>query len=159
MTPPETGRWNSSELPPTASWADHTEGVRVQCQAHRWERTAPLFVPWETSEQLPPYGRRALVDLGVSPDDMASDDAGALPNIHRELALLVRAGLTPMEAIVAATQTNAVATGFEHDHGSIALGKAADLLVLRGDPTVDISNTTRIAFVVRHGQIVGDRAP
>ena len=180
-----------------------------------------LLVPWETAEQLPPFGRRALVDLGVTPDappiqrlyammrergtildatlwvfhappnsadtslakrreqhaldllraahvagvkiaagtdDMASDSAGALPNIHRELALLVRAGLTPMEAIVAATQTNAVATGFERDHGTIAIGKAADLLVLRADPTVDIANTTRIAFVVRRGEIVGERA-
>jgi imidazolonepropionase-like amidohydrolase len=64
-----------------------------------------------------------------------------------------------VEAIVAATQTNAVATGFERDHGTIAVGKAADLLVLRADPTLDISNTTRIAFVVRRGQIVGERAP
>ncbi len=182
-----------------------------------------LLVPWETVEQLPPYGQRARVDLGVRPDapaiqrlyrmmrergtildatlwvfhapadspdtslakrreqhaidyvraahlagvkiaagtdDMASDEAGSsLPNIHRELALLVAAGLTPMEAIVAATQTNAIATGFEHDHGTIAVGKAADLLVLRADPTVDISNTTRIALVVRRGQIVGERAP
>jgi imidazolonepropionase-like amidohydrolase len=38
---------------------------------------------------------------------MAADSAGSMPNIHQELALLVRAGLTPMEAIVAATQTNA----------------------------------------------------
>jgi hypothetical protein len=37
----ETGRWNSSELPPTASWADHTEAAQVQCQAHQWERTGP----------------------------------------------------------------------------------------------------------------------
>ena len=83
---------------------------------------------------------------------MAADSAGALPNVHHELELLVEAGLTPMEAIVAATQTSAIAAGFEQDHGTIAIGKAADLLVLNGDPTLDIHNTTRIAYVVRRGR-------
>lgn len=66
----------------------------------------------------------------------------------------MRAGLSPMEAIVAATRTNAVATGFERDRGTIAVGKAADLLVLSADPVADIRNTTRIAFVVRRGRVL-----
>jgi imidazolonepropionase-like amidohydrolase len=70
------------------------------------------------------------------------------------MELLVQAGLTPMEAIVAATQTSAVAAGFERDHGTIAVGKAADLLVLNADPTADIRNTTRIAYVVRRGRVL-----
>lgn len=94
----------------------------------------------------------AGVRIAAGTDDMAADSAGALPNIHHELELLVDAGLTPMEAIVAATQTNAIATGFERDHGTIAIGKAADLLVLNADPTADIRNTTRIAYVVRRGR-------
>ena len=96
----------------------------------------------------------AGVRIAAGTDDMGADSAGALPHIHNEMALLVRAGLTPMEAIVAATQTNAVATGFERDHGTIAVGKAADLLVLDADPIADIRNTTRIAYVVRRGRVL-----
>jgi imidazolonepropionase-like amidohydrolase len=94
----------------------------------------------------------AGIRIAAGTDDMGADSAGALPNIHYEMELLVRAGLTPMEAIVAATQTNAIATGFERDHGTIAVGKAADLLVLDADPSADIRNTTRIAYVVRRGR-------
>jgi len=96
----------------------------------------------------------AGVRIAAGTDDMQADSAGVLPNIHHEMELLVRAGLTPMEAIVAATSTGAVATGFAADHGTIAVGKAADLLVLTADPTVDIANTQRIAFVVRRGRIL-----
>jgi imidazolonepropionase-like amidohydrolase len=97
---------------------------------------------------------KAGVRIAAGTDGMGKDSAGALPNIHHELELLVSAGLTPMEAIVAATQTDAIATGFERDHGTIAVGKAADLLVLSADPTTDIRNTTRIAYVIRRGRIV-----
>jgi imidazolonepropionase-like amidohydrolase len=96
----------------------------------------------------------AGVRVAAGTDGMSADSAGALPNIHEEMALLVRAGLIPMEAIVAATQTNAIAGGFERDHGTVAVGKAADLLVLNADPTADIRNTTRIAYVVRRGLVL-----
>ena len=96
----------------------------------------------------------AGVRIDAGTDDMGADSAGALPHIHDEMALLVSAGLTPMEAIVAATRTSAVAGGFDRDHGTIAVGKAADLLVLDADPTLDIHNTTRIAYVVRRGRVL-----
>ena len=101
---------------------------------------------------------RAAHDLGVTidagTDGMVADaDSTALPTIHTELELLVRAGLTPMEAIVAGTRTSAEAGRFM-DRGVIAEGKAADLLVLRADPTADIRNTRTIVFVVRRGQVV-----
>ena len=96
----------------------------------------------------------AGVRLAAGTDGMSADSAGALPNIHHEMELLVLAGLTPMEAIVAATQTNAIAAGFERDHGTIAVGKAADLLVLDADPTADIRNTTKITYVVRRGLVL-----
>lgn len=125
-----------------------------------WVEHVPSYSP-DTSlarrrEQIAIAFARAAHAAGVriaaGTDDMGADSAGALPNIHGELELLVRAGLTPMEAIVAATQTNAIATGFERDHGTIAVGKAADLLVLDADPVADIRNTTRIAYVVRRGR-------
>ena len=71
------------------------------------------------------------------------------------MALLVeRAGLTPMEALVAATRTAAEAAGLGATHGTIAVGKAADLLVLRADPTANIRNTREILLVIRRGKAV-----
>jgi len=100
---------------------------------------------------------RAAHDAGVAivagTDGIGSEEEGSLPNIHVEMALLVQAGLTPTEALLAATSTAARAARFG-DHGTIAVGQAADLLVLDGDPTVDIRNSRRIRFVVRRGRTV-----
>lgn len=79
---------------------------------------------------------------------------GELPHTHEELAMLVEAGLSPMEAIVAATRNGAIASGVEKDRGVIALGMAADLLVLNENPLADIRNTTKISFVVKDGHLV-----
>jgi imidazolonepropionase-like amidohydrolase len=82
------------------------------------------------------------------------DDFG-LPHTHEELALLVEAaGFTPMEAIVAGTRNGAIAMGRGKTHGTVEIGKVADLLVLDADPLADIHNTTRIRFTVRKGKIV-----
>lgn len=97
---------------------------------------------------------RAGVRIAAGTDGIGADSAGAMPNIHTELQLLVeRAGLTPMEAIVAGTRHSAAAAGLQASHGTIAAGMAADLLVLRADPLADIRNTRQIAFVVRRGQV------
>jgi imidazolonepropionase-like amidohydrolase len=94
----------------------------------------------------------AGVRIAAGTDGMGGDRG--LPNIHEELALLVRAGLTPMEALIAATRTGADALGLSASHGTIAVGKAADLLVLRADPTADIRNTRQIEFVLKRGKVV-----
>jgi imidazolonepropionase-like amidohydrolase len=77
---------------------------------------------------------------------------------HRELELMVQAGLTPMQAITAATGQNAKLLHAE-DRGTIAVGKRADLLVLDGDPLVDIRNTKKIVAVYHDGRAVADTAP
>lgn len=99
----------------------------------------------------------AGVRIAAGTDGMGNDVDGSLPNLHTEMALLVeQGGLTPMEAIVAATRTSAEAAGLGATHGTIAVGKAADLLVLKpgADPIADIRNTRQIGFVVRRGKIV-----
>ncbi len=97
----------------------------------------------------------AGVRIAAGTDGMIRDEDGALPNIHTEMQLLVqRVGLTPMEALIAATRTAAQAAGIEATHGTIAVGKAADLLVLSADPTADIRNTREIRMVVRRGSLV-----
>ncbi len=73
---------------------------------------------------------------------------------HRELELMVQAGLTPSEALLAATRTGAQFLGRQHDLGSIEPGKLADLVALEADPTVDIRNARRVAFVMVDGKTV-----
>jgi imidazolonepropionase-like amidohydrolase len=73
-------------------------------------------------------------------------------SLHDELALLVAAGLTPLEAIQSATLNPARYFGLEADLGSIASGKIADLVLLDASPLDDIRNTTRIRAVVIGGR-------
>jgi imidazolonepropionase-like amidohydrolase len=72
---------------------------------------------------------------------------------HWELELMVKAGLTPLQALTAATGTNA---GFlrENESGVLQPGKWADLLVLDRDPTRDIRNTRAISAVYVAGRKV-----
>jgi hypothetical protein len=70
--------------------------------------------------------------------------------MHGELALLVRAGLTPAQALTAATAAPARAFGLA-DRGRIAVGQRADLLLVEGDPTRDIGATRAIVAVWKNG--------
>jgi imidazolonepropionase-like amidohydrolase len=71
-------------------------------------------------------------------------------SVHRELGYLVEAGLTPAEALTAATATTARRFGLD-DRGLIAEGRSADLLLVDGDPTTDIDDTLNIRAVWRRG--------
>lgn len=78
-------------------------------------------------------------------------------SMHRELELLVRAGLTPVEALAAATSVPAAAFSLK-DRGRIAPGLRADLLLVDGDPTRDIAATRGIVTVWKGG-VALDRHP
>jgi imidazolonepropionase-like amidohydrolase len=78
-------------------------------------------------------------------------------SMHREVELLVRAGLKPMDALAAATSQPADQFGLD-DRGRIAPGLRADLLLVRGDPTVDILATREIVAVIRGGVVVDREA-
>jgi imidazolonepropionase-like amidohydrolase len=78
-------------------------------------------------------------------------------SLHKELAQMVRAGLTPAEALKAATQGAAQFMGRERDLGTVETGKLADLVVLDASPLDTIANTQRISAVVRGGKYL-DRA-
>lgn len=75
-------------------------------------------------------------------------------SLHDELALLVRAGLTPIQALAAATVNPARYLG-RRDSGVVARGAPADLVLLDADPLHDIRNTTRINSVVVRGRLIG----
>lgn len=72
---------------------------------------------------------------------------------HRELELLVQAGLTPREALRAATRNGAVLLGVD-SLGLLAPGKVADLVVLTRDPLIDIRNTRAIEAVMIRGRLL-----
>lgn len=71
--------------------------------------------------------------------------------LQHELALYVRAGLTPAEALQVATWNGAKYSGVLESLGSIAPGKAADLVLVDGDPTTDIADIRKVAAVIKGG--------
>ena len=86
----------------------------------------------------------------------------------REFDLMVRyggGGMSPMQAIVAGTLSGATLLGRDHDVGTVAVGKLADLVAVKGDPLQDIAVLQRVDFVMkggavfkRDGQVVGKSA-
>lgn len=69
-----------------------------------------------------------------------------------EMDCIVRAGLSPLDAIRAATQTSARSLGIESDRGTVEPGKRADLLILSGDPVRDVKNVRAIDAVYKRGE-------
>jgi len=102
---------------------------------------------------------RHLHDIGVP--IVAGNDAGwrytGFDDFFEELRLLVQAGMTPLEAIHAATGLAAKACQLDGVIGTLAPGCAADILAVRGDPTSDLSILKAPALVVHAGKVVRDR--
>ena len=69
---------------------------------------------------------------------------------------MVKAGLTPQQAIQAGTRNAAQLLGKLHERGTVEAGKLADLLVVDGDPLADISVIHKIELVIKNGGIVVD---
>jgi imidazolonepropionase-like amidohydrolase len=79
-------------------------------------------------------------------------------SLHDELALLVIAGLTPVEALRSATLNPAKFFGLDQTLGTIEQGKIADLVLLDANPLLDIRNTQRINAVVSNGRLFDRKA-
>jgi imidazolonepropionase-like amidohydrolase len=75
-------------------------------------------------------------------------------SVHDELALLVRAGLSPMQAIEAATREPAAYLDALDSLGTIAPHRLADLVLLDADPVADIRNTRTIRAVIADGRLI-----
>jgi imidazolonepropionase-like amidohydrolase len=93
---------------------------------------------------------------------VAGTDAGGHghPANAGELDCLVRAGMTPMQALQAATGWAAECLGQEADLGTVETGKLADLVAVAGDPLADITvlrDAKRIALVIKDGAVAANR--
>jgi imidazolonepropionase-like amidohydrolase len=90
----------------------------------------------------------------------AGTDAGTPFNPHgdlaREMGLMVDYGMTPMQAIVAATASAARNLGIQDDVGTIGVGKQADVILVAGDPAADITRLGEIAVVMKGGEVLKD---
>jgi len=98
---------------------------------------------------------RALHDAGVT--IVAGTDALAGFALHRELELYVQAGIPAPEVLRIATLGAAMVMHRDDRLGSIAPGKLADLVIVDGDPTVNISDVRKVVTVVKDGNVLDAR--
>ena len=84
---------------------------------------------------------------------LGSDQSNG-PASHRELELLVEAGMPPLEVIRIGTLNGAIFLGKERSMGSVEEGKLANLALLNADPLIDINNAKDINLVIKAGKII-----
>jgi imidazolonepropionase-like amidohydrolase len=97
---------------------------------------------------------QAAVKAGVKM--IFGTDAGVYPNGYnaRQFATMVKWGMTPMQAIQAATANAAEALGRTADVGAIAVGRYGDLIAVAGDPLADVTRLQSVAFVMKGGDVM-----
>ncbi len=97
---------------------------------------------------------QAAVKAGVKM--IFGTDAGVYPNGYnaRQFVTMVQWGMTPMQAIQAATANAAEALGRQADVGAIAVGRYGDLIAVAGDPLADVARLQSVAFVMKGGEVV-----
>jgi imidazolonepropionase-like amidohydrolase len=135
----------------------------LQSQAYKDKVAAnPVVAKEKLAFATAQHNLKALHDAGVQ--IAFGTDSGANPERiagwgeHHELELMVGAGLSPMDAIVAATRTSAALLKAT-DRGTLEPGKRADLVVLAADPTVDIRNTRQLVTIWHNGKEIEPRVP
>lgn len=135
---------------PTAACTTRTE----QQFGDRWSEVVPIEAfrvrgRMRNAERL----RRAGVALVVGTDvGVANTDFGE--EIHREVRAFVEIGHTPVQAIRAASVLAARCLGIGSATGSLAVGKAGDVLIAGGAPDLDISDLSRVVAVVARGRLI-----
>jgi hypothetical protein len=145
-TDPATGEMTY----PLPSWSRHLPGA-----GQRWmeadeqkkaDQTAMRM--WRVNQSIFSAFPHYLAASGA-------DALGTMPGIslHTELEMLVRLGLSPREALAAATSNYAGQLGWT-ELGQITPGRRADILVLDGDPTVNVWNARNISTLILDGNVI-----
>jgi len=102
----------------------------------------------------------SLLELGMGDHIIASTDAGCFDysfgHMDYNLELLVQAGMSPMQAIMSATRFSATACGVDTHVGTLEPGKYGDMLLVDGDPTLDIGAISNVRAVFKAGALVHD---
>jgi hypothetical protein len=133
---------------PLPAWSRHLPGTAQRWMEEDLQKKAAQSALrlWRINETIFSAFPHYLAGSGA-------DAMGAMPGIslHTEIELLVRLGLSPREALAAATNNYALQFGW-NELGLIAPGRRADILVLDSDPTVSIWNARRISLVLLDGE-------
>ncbi|MEO7999174.1 MAG: amidohydrolase family protein [Gemmatimonadaceae bacterium] len=108
----------------------------------------------EWAASLTAKAKAAGIPIIAGTDGLIDGDTTSLPNIHKELQLLVAAGLTPAEALASATTAPARAMNRAKTHGAVAAGFVADIVLLDANPLQDIAATRQIRQVVLKGRTI-----
>lgn len=128
------------------AWKDDQSGTQAAFPGKSGDALLKRFLAQAMADTLSAH--RAGIPVFVG-----SDTIIAGPRYHDELALLVRAGLTPAEVLRAATLDSARWLQRDREFGSVAVGKRADLLLIDGNPLDDIGNVGRIRAVILGGHV------
>ena len=122
--------------------------TRAEYRARTWTWWMKLMTPIAQDNI-----RKVVAAGGVAA--LGTDQSGGAAG-HREMQLLVQAGIPPLEVIKIATHNGAVFLGKADQMGSVEEGKLADLVLLNADPLANIDNTESIALVIKGGRIVDE---
>lgn len=106
---------------------------------------------------LASVGRAYRAGLNIACGSDAGSPLNPVWELVPELRLLCRAGLTPGQALEAATRRAAELLGVASDLGTIEAGRLADIVLVDGDPTVDVGALERVSLVMKEGEVVADR--
>ncbi|WP_083763776.1 amidohydrolase family protein [Candidatus Korobacter versatilis] len=109
---------------------------------------------WKGDQRIAAFLHKQGVRMLAGSDSLDVMDFPG-PSLHRELELLVKMGMTPTEALRAATLDAAEFMRKDRESGSVEAGKTADLVVLRENPLKEISNTRTIEMVIKGGEVKG----
>lgn len=138
---------------PLPQWSRHLPGIAQRYLETNLQKKADQSAMrlWRINEAIfaayPHY-------LAASGAPVSGTMAGI--SMHTELEMLVRLGLTPREALAAATNNYSLQFNW-HDIGLVAPGRRADILVVDGDPTVNVWNVRKISTLILDGKVL-DRA-
>jgi imidazolonepropionase-like amidohydrolase len=75
------------------------------------------------------------------------------PSVYAEMEAMQEAGLSPTQVLIASTRGGSLALRRDKEVGTVEKGKAADLLLVAGDPAADIANLRKIRYVVKGGVV------